>query len=473
MKKFIIIAFILVGAISCTTDFSDWNSDPKKATEVPASTLFSNAERNLARTMKNQNVNINIFNFMAQYWTATTYPDEANYDLGTRDVPGNFWNAIYRDVLIDLKEATIVLNAKTATLAPELLAKNQNQLAIVSILEVYSYHVLVDVFGDVPFTNALDIDNPSPTYDNDTDIYATLFTKLDAAIANLDENAGSFDSADFIYNGDVKSWNKFANSLKLRMALRVKDGAKITSAISGGLFESNADNAAFQFLASDPYANPLWENLVQSGRSDVLVSDTFVNIIAPLNDPRATAYMADNIDPYTGGPYGANNSFNSYTHLGEIFHEPDFEGIILDYAEVKFLLAEAAARGLGGVSNAETHYNEAITASIEYWVSDADAATYLAQPSVAYDALNWDMSIGMQKYIALYSRGFEAWASWRIFEYPILNAPETADSSAEGLVPVRFTYPADESQRNGPNYEAASSAIGGDKFTTKVFWDAN
>ena len=471
MKKLIIIAFILVGAISCTDDFSEWNVDPKKATEVPASTLFSNAERNLVRTMKTQNVNTNIFNFMAQYWTATTYPDESNYDLGSRDVPGKFWNALYTGVLIDLKESTKVLNAATENVAPALLSKHNNQLALVSILEVYTYHVLVDVFGDVPFTEALDIDNSSPVYDNDTDIYAALFTKLDGAIANLTTSAASFGSADFIYEGDVLSWKKFANSLKLRMALRVKDGAKITAAIAGGVFTSNSDNAAFKFLSSDPYSNPLWENLVQSGRSDVLVSDTFVNIIAPLNDPRATAYMDDNKTPYVGGPYGANNSFGEFTHLGDIFHEPDFEGVIFDYAEVKFLLAEAAARGLGGVTGAETHYNEAVTASINYWTTGADTDTYLAQSTVAYDAANWKMSIGMQKYIALYSHGFEGWASWRIFGYPVLNAPAGAHVSAGGLVPVRFTYPADESQRNGTNYEAASAAIGGDKFNTRVFWN--
>ncbi len=471
MKKFIIIAFIILGAISCTNDFSNWNADPKKATEVPASTLFSNAERNLVRTMKNQNVNINIFNFMAQYWTATTYPDEANYDLGTRDVPGNYWDAIYRDVLIDLKEATSILNAEKEGMSANLLPINVNQLALVSILEVYSYHVLVDVFGDIPFTEALDIDNPSPAYDNDTDIYASLFTKLDAAINDLNTNEGSFGSADFIYDGDVSSWKKFANSLKLRMALRTKDGSKISAAIASGVFESNADNAAFQFLASDPYANPLWENLVQSGRSDLLVSDTFVDVITTLNDPRTPVYMGDNKDPYVGGPYGANNSFAAFTHLGDVFHEPDYEGVILDYAEVKFLLAEAAARNLGGVTSAETHYNEAITASIEYWVPGGDATTYLAQSSVSYNSGNWEQSIGMQKWIALYSRGFEGWSSWRVFGYPMLTAPTTAHSSAEGLVPVRYTYPADESQRNGDSYDAASSAIGGDKFTTRVFWN--
>lgn len=471
MKKLIIIAFILVSAISCTNDFSEWNIDPKKATEVPASTLFSNAERNLVRTMKSQNVNTNIFNFLAQYWTATTYPDESNYDLGSRDVPGGFWDVMYTGVLIDLKESTKVLNAATESVLPAHLSKHKNQLALVSILEVYTYHVLVDVFGDVPFTEALDIDNPSPKYDDDTAIYAALFVQLDAAIANLDTSADSFGSADFMYEGDVSSWKKFANSLKLRMALRVKDGAKISSAITGGVFTSNSDNAAFKFLSSDPYSNPLWEALVQSGRSDVLVSDTFVNIISPLNDPRTPEYMDDNQAPYIGGPYGANNSFAAFTHLGAIFHEPDFEGVILDYAEVKFLLAEAAARGLGGVTAAETHYNEAVTASIEYWVDGADTTTYLAQSTVAYDAANWEKSIGMQKYIALYSHGFEGWASWRIFGYPVLTAPVGAHVSAEGMVPVRFTYPADESQRNGTNYEAASAAIGGDKFATKVFWN--
>ncbi|MBS3992685.1 MAG: SusD/RagB family nutrient-binding outer membrane lipoprotein [Bacteroidetes bacterium] len=471
MKKYILIAFVLLGAVSCTNDFSEWNKDPKQATEVPASTLFSNAERNLARTMKTHNVNINIFNNLAQYWSATTYPDETQYRLGTRDVPGRFWNALYRDVLIDFKEAKKILTAEGANIAPALVAKNKNQLAVISILEVYTFHVLVDVFGDVPYTEALDIDNPLPKYDNDTDIYASLFTKLDAAIADLNPSSGSFGSADFIYNGNVASWKKFANSLKLRMALRVKDGGKVASAVAGGVFTSNADNAAFKFLSSSPYANPLWENLVESGRSDVVAADTFVNIIVPLNDPRTPVYLGDNKTPYIGGPYGANNSFVAFTHLGDIFHKPDFEGVILDYAEVKFLLAEAAARGLGGVTGAATHYNEAITASIKYWAPSADAAAYIAQPSVAYDATNWQQSIGMQKYIALYSRGFEAWSSWRIFKYPVLLAPAEADAAAEGKVPVRLTYPADESQRNGDNYKAASTAIGGDKFTTKVFWN--
>ena len=471
MKKYIIILLLISGLSSCVSNFDSWNVDEKNPSEVPASTLFSNAERDLVRTMKKQDVNVNVFNFFAQYWTATTYPDEANYDLGVRDTSGSFWNSIYRGTLIDLQDAKQILNSQIDNTAAPLMPALKNKIAIISILEIYSYHVLVDVFGDVPYAEALDINNPLPKYDDDTQIYADLFVKLDEAINMMDGSADSFGSADFIYNGDATKWLKFANSLKLRMAMRVKDGAKVAEAVAGGVFTSNDDNAAFAFTASDPYANPLWESLVRSGRHDLLVSDTFVNAITPLNDPRAPIYMGDNKTPYVGGPYGANNSYVGFTHLGDIFHKPDFEGVILDYAEVEFLLAEAAARNLGGVTGAETHYNDAITASINYWDSSADAAAYIAQASVAYDAANWEKSIGMQKWIALYSRGFEGWSSWRVFGYPNLVAPATAVAAVNGQVPTRYVYPADESQRNGDNYSAASAAIGGDDLTTKVFWN--
>jgi len=471
MKKYIIILLFISGLSSCISNFDGWNEDEKNPSSVPASTLFSNAERNLVRTMKMQNVNVNVFNFFAQYWTATTYPDEANYDLGVRDVPGGFWNRMYRDVLNDLKDSKRILeDSKSGTAAPLLPALN-NRIAITSILEVYSYHVLVDVFGDIPYTEALNIDNPTPVYDDDAQVYASLFTKLDEAINMLTVGEESFGGADFIYEGDVANWKKFANSLKLRMALRVKDGTKISEAVASGVFTSNDDNAAFTFTASDPYANPLWENLVSSGRHDLVVADTFVDIITPLNDPRASVYMGNNLSPYFGGPYGENNAYGGFTHLGKIFHQPDFEGVILDYAEVEFLLAEAAARNLGSVSNAETHYNNAITASINYWNSSADAASYIAQATVAYDSANWEKSIGIQKWIALYSRGFEGWSSFRVFGYPQLTAPATAVADVNGEVPSRYVYPADESQRNGDNYSAASTAIGGDDLTTKVFWN--
>src|SRR5690606_38621438 len=149
--------------------------------------------------------------------------------------------------------------------------------------------------------------------------------------------------------------------------------------------------------------------------------------------------------------------------------DPTLEGVILDYAEVEFLIAEAAARGLVA-EDAEAHYNAAVTASIVYWGgTEAEAQAYLAQPNVAYDAANWVERIGVQKWIALYNRGFEAWVTWRRLDVPEL--PNAVQS--ELPVPLRFTYPVDEATLNGANLSAAASAIGGDELATPVFWDVN
>jgi hypothetical protein len=137
----------------------------------------------------------------------------------------------------------------------------------------------------------------------------------------------------------------------------------------------------------------------------------------------------------------------------------------------EFLLAEAAERGLGGVTNAETHYNNAIRASMAYWgVSDADASVYLAQPSVAYSTAgaSFKEKIGNQKWLGLFDRGVEGWAEWRRLDFPILNVPEDMTYSD---IPVRMPYPYNEDEMNSVSYQAAVNAMGGDLPTIKLFWD--
>jgi hypothetical protein len=423
--------------------------------------------------MTSPNVNYNIFKMFGQQWTATTYTDEANYDLRQRDVSGTFWIYMYRDVLSDLQEARKILEAtEVSTFEKPIL---ENQKAIVELLEVYAWHVIVDTYGDVPYTEALlGSENLLPAYDDDAAIYMDLFARLNAALSKITANE-SFGAADLIYGGNMTNWSKFGNSLKLRMAVRISDynsaDAKMYAeqAFSAGVFTSIEDNAAFPFEDGPPNSNPIWDDLVLSGRSDIIVANTFTDLINPLNDPRAEFFMDDNIVPYTGGPYGANNPYQNYTHLGAIFHEPDFEGTILSYEEVAFLLAEAVERNLI-TGDAEMYYNAGITASIEYWTGSADdAAAYIEQATVAYDAANWKKSIGEQKWIALFGKGFESWSSWRMLDFPAMN---TADES--GLpVPRRYLYGNDDAQINRENYEAASNAMGGDELDSRVFWDIN
>ena len=142
----------------------------------------------------------------------------------------------------------------------------------------------------------------------------------------------------------------------------------------------------------------------------------------------------------------------------------------MGYDEVEFFLAEAVARGYNVGGTADTHYNNAITASILWWGGSAvQAAAYLAQPSVAYAtaAGNYKQKIGTQKYLALYTRGWDEWIEVRRLDYPVLVAP----SSALTAFPVRYTYPVNEQNLNTTNYNAAATAIGGDKVITKLFWD--
>lgn len=474
MKKQIILLITLAFTISCS-DFGDLNVDPKAATTVPPETLYANATRELVDLMTESSVNVNIFRFMAQSWTSTTYTDEPNYDLKVRDQPGSHWDRSYRDILKDLAETRRVINnSDNATAAPELI---QNQLASISILEVFTYHVLVDTFGDVPFTQALDINNVNPKYDDDATIYPSIIAQLNEAINSIDVNAGSFGDSDYLYGGDMAGFKKFANSLKLRMAVRIAkvDAASAATmaseAIASGVFESNADNANFQYLDGSPNANPVWTDLVESGRQDFIPSDVVVNIMVGLDDPRIPIFFRPNLGPgiYKGGAYGENAPYADHTNLGDIFHMPDTEGILMDFPEVSFLMAEAEELGIADPAGTpEENYNAAVTASLEYWGAEG-AAAYLAQPNVAYAtaAGTWQETVAVQKWIHLFNRGFEAWTTYRLYGAPALKiTPFSKEQS-----PRRYTYPNDEPSVNGPGYTAGASAMGGDEKTSRVFWD--
>ena len=474
MKKVILIVFLIgLTFSSCEQDFEGWNVDDKNPSEVPAGYLLTSAEKDLFQRMVSTSVNYNIFKLFAQQWTETQYTDEVNYDIRGRDIGGNLFLYLYRDVLIDLQAA------ETLVMDNEFLNEDTKsaQLGVLELMQVFTWHILVDTYGDVPYTEALKgVENLTPVYDNDEDIYADLFLRIDNALTNLDASSQSFGPADLIYDGNTDQWKKFGNSLKLRMAVRIADydhdkAAQLAQeAVAGGVFTSNDDNFAFPFEATPPNTNPIWVSLVQSGRDDFLVADTFVDIIVPLDDPRTPVFLDDNKEEYIGAPYGVGSAFTDYTHIGEAWYQPDLEGVLLSYDEVQFLLAEAVERGLI-TGDAETFYNEGVTASILYWGgTQAEADEYLSQPSVAYDTAgdDWKEVIGRQKYIALYGRGFEAWSTWRLLDYPDTFSRPAVSQEA---VPRRYLYGNDDKDVNPANYEAASAAMGGDRKDSRVFWD--
>ena len=475
MKKIIIILLSIVAlTTSCNRNITDLNIDPKNPSSAPSYALFTNAQRTLMNTLTSSNVNLNIYRLIVQYWQETTYTDESNYDLATRDINDAVWDALYRDVLRDFQEAKTLIPTDVANADVQ-----KNELAITDILEVVTWYYLVTTYGDIPYSEALDINNPFPKYDDAKTIYGDLLARLDADISALNTASGSFETADIIYNGDIAAWKLFANSFKLKMGMTIADvdneTAKTTveSAVAAGVFTSNDDNAVFRYLSTPPNTNPIWVDLVQSGRKDFVGASTIVNTMGTLDDPRINAYFTiDANGGYSGGNPGESSNYATFSKPAETITAPDFPASLLDYSEVEFLLAEAIERGYNVGATAAIHYNNAVTASVVEWGgTEADASSYLSQPSVNYTTATgtYKEKIGTQKWIALYNRGWDAWIEWRRLDYPQL-APA---ASALSDIPLRYPYPVNEQNVNRLNYEAASAAIGGDDVTTKLWWDKN
>lgn len=469
MKKLILILTAAVFAVSCSDNLEDLNQNIKDPTTVSGESLFASAEKQLADQITTPNVNLNNTRLWVQHWQETTYPDESNYDQSTRPIPDNHWREMYRDVLRDLKEASKNIEATDNDITNEL---KPNKLAVIEVLNVYAWSNLVETYGNVPYSEALDIENLLPKYDDGMTIYKDLLVRLTAAINSMDTSKGSFSGdEEKIYAGDMTSWKKFANTLKLRMGIILADAdaataqAAVESAVASGVFTSNADDAGYAYTAA-PNGNPLNDNLVLSNRNDYVAGKTIIDIMNALEDPRRASYFTDLNGEFVGGVIGDQTVYSDYSHVTPSILDGNYPGWFLQYAETEFLLAEAAARGFNVGGSAESHYVAAITASFDFWGADG-LAGYLANPEVAYDSANWRESIGTQAWLGNYNRTFASWLSVRRLDFPILVKPLNAESG----YPVRYPYPVSEINLNPGNYEEAASAIGGDVTETRLFWD--
>jgi hypothetical protein len=368
MRKNSYLISIVVTAFSGLTacsDFAALNTDPKTPVEVPANALFLAGEKNLADVYVSANLNAAPFRILSQVWTQTSNVGEARYNFTQYNAPGGWWKTIYTKVLSNLAEAKS-LYAREKTTSAEVL---KNKELITDVLEVYAFALLVNTYGDIPYSEALNRSIPFPKYDDARTVVNDLIARLDAAIAGLDVNAASFANVDNIYQGDVVKWKKFAASLKLKLALLLADtdsafaAQKVREAIDAGLFTSGEDDAVFSYVADiEANTNPLRQYLLTGDAWKYFApARILIDTLRYLNDPRLPKLFT----PITGGGYAgadpAAGLSGSYSGLTSYWTAASAPSVLLDYSEVSFLLAEAAARNITG-DNAETHYNNAITA---------------------------------------------------------------------------------------------------------------
>lgn len=473
MRKLIYIALPALLLAACTKNISELNQETKKPANVPGATLFSNAVKNISDGLANASVNVNVFRFTVKHWAMAVYQDEAQYNFTTRAIPQAWWTRMYRDVLIDLKDASRVISNDALLDA----GVKQNQLAIIDVMQVYTFNILVNTFGNIPYTQALDPNNLFPQYDDAKTIYTDLLKRLADDIGKINTASAGFAKADdLIYAGNMAGWAKFASTLQMKMGMMMADvdNAAAKAAVEAAdakAISSAADNGLLKYLSTSPNTNPLYTDIVLGGRSDYIAAKDLMDQLINLSDPRKTLYFGtNNAGDYAGGIVGKVNTFSDFSKPSATVSAPDAALIFADYVETEFLRAEAKERGYNVAGTAEQHYNNAITASILYWGgSAADATTYLSQPSVAYTTAtgNYKQKIGTQKWLALYNRPFDGWTELRRLDYPVLTPAANAVSG----FPNRFSYPGNEQQLNGANYTAAAAVMGGDKVEFKLFWD--
>lgn len=497
MKKILLILSLIsltVVTTSCERDITSLNEDPKHPSVVPSGLLVASAEQELISQLLTPNVNNNISRFFTQQWAQTTYIDESNYDMVTRPIPRNHYNRLMASssaiahspgVLSALRDAKQFLQNEGMS-----AAKKANNEAIIELISVYAWANLVDTYGDIPYFGALKAvpGNSGPSeipYDDAKTIYLDLIKRIDAATAMINTSESGYTD-DLFYKGNMANWKKMGNSLKFKLGVTLSDVdpalAKATaeSAYAAGLFEGKDDNFGLTAFPSGLFANPIYQEVVQSGRNDFVPSEMLVNYMNSTSDPRRGKWFTQVGGAYIGGVYGSGNSFSAYSHMtspkpndigedGYMLIAENAQGFLLDYSEISFLRAEAAARGFSVGGTAAGLYGNAITASMaEYGIAPTAAATFIA--ANPYDASNWKKSIGFQAWVAMFNKGFQAWNFARRLNYPIFENPE--DSSVES-VPVRMKYSDQEYLLNKTNVEKAAAKIGGDKVSTRIFWDVN
>ena len=467
---------ILSFGVSCG-DLQELNIDPNNPTSIPSENLVTQGQLTLGNLYFGASFNYNYGMLLVQHIAQNEFTRESRYSFQANIFDGP-WRSIYSAALKDLKTARELIDADESVPA----VQKANQLAVIDILMAFSFQIATDVWGDIPYSEALNGDVTQPEYDAQENIYSSLIETVGNAVSSISTNSPGFSSGgDLIYNGNMDGWQKFGNALLLRLGMRIADvnstlsAATVSAALGGNIMSATTDEATLVYRSEERLSNPFWFNQSPSGgsRDDYRVSNEFLTVLQAMGDPRETIYAdSTSTGEYIGLPYGLDNeqafTFKATTSdLGDVIEEdPTFPALILRYSEVKFLTAEAIERGFVS-GDAETEFNAGVTAAMNEWgITDATTISdYLtANP---YDAANWQVSIGLQMWLAMYAQGHEAYATWRRLDQPILAVPADA---VEPSIPVRIFYPTVEGATNQTNLGAVPYP---DALSTRLWWDVN
>lgn len=466
---------VLLIFMGCTNDFEEINEDPNRIATISPGTLLNPIIYGLASHNAGRSDAVT-FNLMQ---VSIPFPSVSGglhrYDV-SQNIGNSSWNTYYR-WLNNIKEMN------TASIE----AGDTNYEAISLTLNALAYANLTDLFGPVPMTNALQGEegNFYPSFDSQEFIYDKLLADLERANSLYDPETSMIYADDILFNNDVEKWQKFTNSLHMRLLLRISGRSetnafqKLTQIIENPeeypVFESTAESAILQVTGVTPNVSP-WGR-PQDFRLNTKMAEFFIENLNDLNDPRlpiiattAQNSALENIG-YKGIPsaYDGPESqfdFNASTFNIEQVTNP-MQIVILPYSEVEFIKAEVAQKGFTG--DAKEHYEKGVEAAFEQLGAEIPADYFENELAQYDDTLE---RIMLQKYYALYFVDYQQWFEHRRTGFP--NLPTTDAMFNNGIMPSRFFYPTDVQINNSENYQEAIELLGGnDDINTKVWWDIN
>lgn len=473
----LLLVSALVGLLpGCTDRFKEINTNPNAPVDVQPALLFRKVLFDYGEQMSYEAFVAG--NLLGQYFTAIDFNLFDRHSLSEPQYGGNPWPFLYSN----LRDNEILLQKARANAAfgvyegPAL------------IMKAYLAAALTDLYGDVPYSQALQgkAGVITPAYDSQESIYTApggILDNLDKGIASINEYKGVTPlDGDLLYGGNRSKWILFANSLKIRCLMRISAKVNVQAALQkvvaeGKYIQSNTDNAAFRFSLTQP--NNFRMATARIGDFNLFImSKTSEELLTGLGDARIATYFrptAAKPGTYKGllnGPDASklSISLSDYSLTGTIFRENSdrLSANYLTAAETSFWLAEAAERKLV-VASAKTLYEQGITQSFDYW-GTALPASYLTSNKVAYgqNGQNPIEQILTQKWLGNINNAYEGWTEYRRTGFPGLKT--VSASLNNGLIPVRMPYPATESALNAVQYKLAADKTQNNSINAPVWW---
>jgi len=452
---------LLVLGTGCSDFDEEFSNNPNRPNMASGTQLIAQAQLYLPGLSSSPQGE-----FMAQYLAETQYLGVSLYPQQSTS-----FYSWYQGALLDLE---------TVLTSPEVAQGKDgpvnNQLAVAKILKAYIYWNITDRWGDVPYSQALQgEENFIPAYDTQQAIYQDLFLELKEAVDMM--VPGSITN-DIMYDGDMDQWRKFANSIRLLMALRLSEidpataQAEFNQAFADGVIESNSDNFVFRHLAEENNQNYWYGQIVNQNREWWALTDGLVQEMKPYDDPRLPVFGNPSRDAgeYVGLVYGDEDSMGTeeFSLLGNAIFAQDAPVYLLTYAQVLFATAEAAERSWVS-EDPKTFYDQAIENSIVQWTgTDEGVDDFLVQAGIAFDPSIAMEQIATQRWVHLFMFGYEAWSEWRRTGFPDhFVLPKGV------AVPTRLAYPDNEVFLNETNYnDAVQRQFGGDdSIYGQIWWD--